>query len=72
MEMAVSKASKRSLREIMKEVIGAESSDMSPHEILKLAEQLQAKAHDQIDIGYLKTLLFPELYNADVPQPMST
>jgi len=29
-------------------------------------------SHNQVDMGYIKTLLFPELYNSDIPQPMST
>lgn len=45
---------------------------MAPAELLKLSESLSVKAHNSIDIGYLKTVLFPELYNADIPQPMST
>lgn len=44
----------------------------SPHEMHKLSEMLLAKASDGIDHGYIKTILFPELYSADIPQPMST
>jgi hypothetical protein len=40
--------------------------------MLGLSEMLSQKAHMGIDVGYIKTLLFPELYNADIPQPMST
>jgi hypothetical protein len=39
---------------------------------MKYAEQLMARSHMGIDVGYLKTLLYPELYNSDVPQPLST
>jgi hypothetical protein len=40
--------------------------------MLGLSEMLSNRAHMGIDVGYIKTLLFPELYNADIPQPMST
>lgn len=44
----------------------------SNHSAAKFAEQLMVKANNGVDVGYLRTLLFPELYNADVPQPLST
>ena len=44
----------------------------SNHSAGKFAEELMARSNAGIDVGYLRTLLFPELYNADVPQPLST
>jgi hypothetical protein len=41
-------------------------------QMLGLSDALSSRAHMGIDVGYIKTLLFPELYNADIPQPMST
>ena len=38
----------------------------------RLSEMLMSKSQNSVDTGYIKTLLFPELYNADIPQPMST
>ena len=45
---------------------------MTPLELMKASEQLATRSSNQVDIGYIKTLLFPELYNSDIPQPMST
>jgi len=28
---------------------------------------MQARAHNSVDIGYIRTLLYPELYNYDLP-----
>lgn len=39
----------------------------TPYQLLKLSEQLQARAHNSVDIGYIRTLLYPELYNYDLP-----
>lgn len=42
------------------------------HSAWKMSERLAMASNNGIDVGYIKTLLFPELYNADVPQPLST
>lgn len=39
----------------------------SPYQMMKMSEHLAGRAHGQIDLGYVKTLLYPELYNADIP-----
>jgi hypothetical protein len=65
-----------SIRKEVKEEIKREVSGMrfkgSNHAAHRFAEQLMVKASGGVDVGYLKTVLFPELYNADVPQPLST
>jgi hypothetical protein len=40
--------------------------------MMKLAELMNSRAHNSVDIGYIRTLLYPELYNYDLPQPLST
>ncbi len=36
-----------------------------------VARALKQKSQLSIDIGYLRTVLFPELYGYDIPQPLS-
>ena len=55
---------RRSIRELMGN-IGQYGG--SPKEKLMLSDKLSMMAHSSIDVGYIKTLLFPELYNADIP-----
>ncbi len=54
----------KSIKRMMMEMSGAKGT---PHEMSKLSEMLMHKANDSVDQGYIKTLLFPELYNADIP-----
>lgn len=63
-ERKMEKAVKRSTADIVREI---QRSSSSPVEMMKAAEALTSAAHDSIDMGYIKTLLFPELYNADIP-----
>jgi hypothetical protein len=44
----------------------------TPHHAMKMADHLMQRAQGGVDVTYLKTVLYPELYNADVPQPLST
>ena len=37
------------------------------HEMMKLSDMLIMRAHNNVDLGYVKTVLFPELYNSDIP-----
>jgi len=55
---------RRTIRELMGS-IGQYGG--SPKEKLMLSDKLSTMAHSSIDVGYIKTLLFPELYNADIP-----
>jgi hypothetical protein len=63
---------KKEIKEEVKRELGGVRFKGSPHEAHRMAEMLHARASGGIDIGYIKTLLFPELYNADVPQPLSS
>lgn len=62
-------SSRDSIRDMLKR---AHTAKGSRHEMMKLSEMLSARAHNSVDLGYVKTMLFPELYNSDIPQPMST
>lgn len=53
-------------REVQKEFRG------TGHGAFKMGERMMMASNNGVDVGYVKTLLFPELYNADVPQPLST
>lgn len=63
-EVKVAKMARRSAHDIVNEVMRARTT---PRDMMRMAEQLSQSAHSQIDLGYIKTLLFPELYNADIP-----
>jgi hypothetical protein len=53
-----------SIRDLMSTINGYPGT---PKDRLMLSEKLFAQSHSSIDVGYIKTLLFPELYNADIP-----
>jgi len=55
---------RKTIRELMGTIQGYPGT---PKDRLMLSEKLFAQSHDSIDVGYIKTLLFPELYNADIP-----
>lgn len=57
-------------QEVRKEV--ARDFKGSAHMAAKMGERMSMASNNGVDVGYVKTLLFPELYNADVPQPLST
>lgn len=57
-------AERRTIRELMGTINGYGGT---PKDRLMLSEKLLAQSHNSIDVGYIKTLLFPELYNADIP-----
>lgn len=64
---------KKIVKQTIKSVLGsAHGLSGTPYQMMKLADIMNARAHNSVDLGYIKTLLFPELYNSDVPQPMST
>jgi hypothetical protein len=60
--------------EIKREVQKERERDFkgSGHSAFKMGERMMMAGNNGVDVGYVKTLLFPELYNADVPQPLST
>lgn len=55
---------KRTLADLQREL---HKYSALPRDYLAMSEMLAAKAHGGIDIGYIRTILFPELYNADIP-----
>lgn len=59
---------KKVVRQTIKNLLGsAHNLQGTPYQMMKMSEIMSARAHNSIDLGYIKTLLFPELYNADVP-----
>ena len=60
------------LKEERKEEKAMRAFRGSRHQAMKYADTLMQQAQQGVDTGYLRTILFPELYNADVPQPLST
>jgi hypothetical protein len=59
---------KRIAKQTVKSMLrDAHMSSGSPYQMMKLADVMNARAHNSIDLGYIKTMLFPELYNSDVP-----
>jgi hypothetical protein len=65
----VRRITQRTVKELMQNINQYKGS---AKEFTMLSDRLNSMAHQGIDVGYIKTLLFPELYNADIPQPMST
>ena len=63
-EKDVKTAVKNTLKQMLS---SAHTAKGSPYQMMKLAELMQARAHNSIDLGYIKTLLYPELYNSDLP-----
>ena len=55
---------KDTIRDMLKK---AGTAKGSRHEMMKLSEMLSMRAHNNVDLGYVKTVLFPELYNSDIP-----
>lgn len=52
-------------------MIKSERIGMSPQQMKIIAKHLKNKSQSSIDIGYIRTVLFPELYSYDIPQPLS-
>lgn len=58
--------------EVKREIQRERDFKGSGHTAFKMGERMMMASNNGVDVGYVKTLLFPELYNADVPQPLST
>lgn len=67
--MAKTKKGPNSIKKEIKEEVKHELRPFkgSAHQASRMAEILMQKANNGIDIGYIKTILFPELYNSDIP-----
>lgn len=37
----------------------------------KIARLLEKKSSNGVDVNYIRTVLFPEMYNGDIPLPLS-
>jgi len=68
-DQILQKRKKRSYEAMLEELA---SGDLLPSELHKLTEHFGKKMNNGIDIGYLKTVLFPEQYSYDIPFPLTS
>jgi hypothetical protein len=47
-------------------------SELLPSEMHKLHGHIGKNVNSGVDIGYLKTVLFPEQYSYDIPFPLTS
>jgi len=52
-------------------MLNAERLSLSPYQMRSIAGHLKKKSQTSIDVGYIRTVLFPEFYSYDIPQPLS-
>ncbi len=45
--------------------------NLTPQEQLKLYKAMKQKYNRGIDLGYIKTILFPEYFKYDIPSPLT-